>query len=222
MTREEYTYTSTDIDFGTFKEILKHELESNSPYSVEVRERKRGATMESSHNLVNVNHRGDKIDFTIDAKDHIHDAITEAVRSQGSGKVLVAGVTEEEMDRSVGTVDQSIVETDDSRVSDSNSGGIDTGVDPMGGARPTGLLPDDATLQATMRLYENGMLVVETGGSKEMYETAAGVFLASGNNRGNQDLEIAEAYTIDDFGMRYSRRDIQRAIREIEKTLEDM
>jgi len=100
-----------------------------------------------------------------------------------------------------------------------------SGMKPVGEARPTEMLPNDAEVQATMRLYENGMLVMERDGEKEMYETAAGFFLLAGtpNSGGRSNrLTVGEAYTIDGFGREYTSEDIELALRSIESILEDM
>ena len=92
------------------------------------------------------------------------------------------------------------------------------GETPAGGARATEMLPDDAELQATMRLYENGMLVIDRNGDKELYETAAGFFLTAGRGSGAK-LGMAEAYTIDEFERTYTEADVRRALNEIEEIM---
>lgn len=288
MPRKVLTYSSSVLDFGTVVEIVKREMEQNSPFNVEVTgENTSGSrTIKASAHLANVDVVGNEVKVTIDAPNRVIDAVRSALESQTEssstrrepGRYNIVMVDDETVilsdnvadevvpHRDASSIDEGlsldeaknlyrsyvstaatpndIAETmgefrgvvdrrdlnvvintnpvgssqsEVSRTSNTNSGMMESvDSEPMGGARPTELLPDDAEIQATMRLYDGGMLVIERDGEKEMYETEAGVFLT---DEGANELGVAEAYTTDGFSGTWGTETVMRAFRKAREIL---
>ena len=82
----------------------------------------------------------------------------------------------------------------------------------LGGARATELLPDDAELRGTFRVYDNGMVVADIDDmDKEMYETSMGLFFGG-------DYGIAQGYTHDNLAL--SQRDFMETVRALAHLVE--
>jgi len=198
MPREERTYSTDEMSFGEAVEINRREMEQNSPFSLEVTGQNTNGsrTIKASAHLANIDMVGNEIRVVVDAPQRIIDPVMSALNSH-SGSMST--------------------QTMDSGPSNSNQMDTNTTTqEPMGGARPTELLPDDAEIQAHMHLYENGMLVIESDGEKEMYNTEAAVFMSESMPG---ELEVAEAYTTDRFSMRYDSSTVMDALRKAKDML---